>query len=676
LFLLYISLAPALKIEFAQLVLRILMYRFRYFIVAAALAVPLICFGQKESWLPITEQEKSLQAVPGSPGAEAIQLYYADYIDDNEQNEFFYKRIKILNEKGNKYADVEIEIPPEGSVTGLKARTIHPDGSIVEFAGKPFQKTIAKTRGVKFIAKTFTMPEVTPGSIIEYKYKIEWPGLFFENFWIIQHDLYTLKEDFRMKPYQGLLDDFPYGYQISASYARMPRDLKPQKKGDSYEMQAHDIPGFAAEGYMPPESDFKPQVRFYYLSSGVTNQEKFWEDQGRSWQNDVDRFIGNHKEVSEAAAQAIAAETEPEKKLRKLYARAQQIRNLSYERDRNEQELKRENIKSNQNAGDVVARGYGFRNDITRSFVALSRAAGFEAWVVRVSNRKERFFDRSVLSRSQLQDEIALVNAGGKEYYLDPATPFCPFGLLRWVYTSSAGLKVEKKIGPFITVPAAGPGMAVVRRIAKLALSPDGSLKGELVVEYSGADALELRLDAISTDDAGRQKSLEDEISSLLPRGAAVKVVNVQGWNSSADPLKVTFSVEIANFVSSTGKRILMPSYFLEAKQLDAFKHSERKYPVYFPYAFAEMDNITIKTPMGYIPESVPPKQDVRLPYAGYQSLSQFDGSSLNTQRVVYLNGILFPVARYSELKDFFSKVQAGDEQQVVFHGGSESAQK
>jgi len=55
----------------------------------------LLAFGQKEDFLPITPQDLQMKDVPGAPGAAAIQLYFADYIDDSEQTEFFYQRIKI-----------------------------------------------------------------------------------------------------------------------------------------------------------------------------------------------------------------------------------------------------------------------------------------------------------------------------------------------------------------------------------------------------------------------------------------------------------------------------------------------------------------------------------------------------------------------------------------------------
>ena len=108
---------------------------------------------------------------------------------------------------------------------------------------------------------------------------------------------------------------------------------------------------------------------------------------------------------------------------------------------------------------------------------------------------------------------------------------------------------------------------------------------------------------------------------------------------------------------------------------MDAFKHAERKFPVYFPYAFGESDRVNIKIPEGFTVETVPQEQNARLGYAGYQNLVQFDGARLVTQRILQVNGIFFKLELYPEIKDFFSKVQAGDEQQAVIRGGATNAQ-
>ena len=649
----------------------------RLFLLAALLAVLIApAQAQKEDWQPITQHDLEIKQVPGNPGADAVQLYYADFINDQEQTEFFYVRIKVLNEKGKSHADVELVVPPEGSISGLKARTIQPDGRITEFTGKPFQKTVIKARGVKVLAKAFIMPAVTVGSIIEYKYKIDWPWIITDNYWTIQHELYTVKESFRMKPYSGRLEGFENGYQVAALYSHMPNNIKPVQKSGGYELDVENMAAFESEGYMPPEEDLKPQMRFFYVSRANSNPEKFWQDAGRKWNDEAEHFIGNRKEISQAAAQAIGNETDPEQKLRKLYARAQQVRNLTYERERTEQEQKKEKIKSNQNAGDVLARGIGSRDDITRLFVALSRSAGFNASVVRVGDRKNKFFENLLLSTRQLDTEIAVVNLAGKDVYLDPGTKFCSYGYLRWIRTSTQGIRLDKKGGVFVTAPSAGYDKATTLRNAEMALDTGGNLTGTITVKFEGGEALEHRLDELDTDEAGKKKDLEDELQGWLPTGAIIKMTKAEGWDTSDGPLTATFSVEMPGYASAAGKRFLVPAYLFQARQMEAFKHVDRKYPVYFPYAFGEVDRVNIKLPDGYTLENTPPQQAASLGYAEYQNLAQFDGKQLVTQRVLQVNGIFFKVELYPEIKDFFGKVQAGDEQQAVLIGGSINAQK
>jgi len=129
-------------------------------------------------------------------------------------------------------------------------------------------------------------------------------------------------------------------------------------------------------------------------------------------------------------------------------------------------------------------------------------------------------------------------------------------------------------------------------------------------------------------------------------------------------------------YASAAGKRFLVPAYLFQARQMDAFKHVDRKFPVYFPYAFGEVDRVDITLPDGYTLENAPSQQTARLGYAAYQNLAQFDGTRLVTQRVLQVNGIFFKIELYPEVKDFFGKVQAGDEQQVVLKEGNVNAQK
>lgn len=656
--------------------------RIRYclFCLCYLLVTCFCCAEQKQDWQPITKEDLQIKDVPGDAGAAAIQLYYANFIDDSTQTEFEYHRIKILTEKGKKWADVEIPAGTGLNVKDLKARTIRPDGSIVDFTGKPFEKTIIKGRGIKILVKTFTLPEANVGSIVEYKYKVEFEYNLSSDHWILQHDLYTVKEDFTFKGYQGALlgSDYESGSRIAWVSLHVTKDQAPSKVKDSgAELHLQNMPAFEAEEYMPPESNYKPEVYFFYVNPYVKSADGYWEDRGKKWYEAIEHFIGNHKEAREAALAAIGSETDSEKKLRKLYARAQEIRNLSYERERSEEELKKEKIKEIEGVAEVFKRGYGYHGDIALAFAAMARAAGFDVSVLPVSSRKDGFFTKEVLSSRQMDARIVEVKLNGKDLYLDPGTRFCPFGLLPWMRTSTQALKPDKKTPAFLMVPGAAVDKAVIRRIVTATLDPDGSLKGEITVQFALTEALERRLDALQTDEAGRKKQLEDELKGWLTSGAIVKLTDVQGWESTEEPLTAHFSIEIPGYASAAGKRLMVPSYLFQAKQKEAFAHAERKYPVYFPYAFMERDVVTIKFPAGYSIEGNPATQHATLPYAEYVNVGKFDGNQLITQRELLLNGIFFPAANYTEVRDFFNKVQAGDEQQAVLRvGGTTSAQK
>lgn len=634
-------------------------------------------------WLPITQQDFSINEVPNDPGADAIQLYMSYYKDDDAKFISVYKRIRILRESGLKRADVEVPIEPGQSLKELAARTIHPDQKIVDFTGKPFEKVIIKGRGIKFVAQAFTLPDVTVGSIVEYRYVIALPPHVVSSIsaWPMQGDLFTLKEDLRFRAFQGLVTvpsewgNIMPRSRVSYSYLNQIDPNVPQRKeGNLMELELQNVPKFDAEEYMPPQDDFRPVLLFYYGGREMSSPDSFWEEWQQLITEYVDKFIGNSREIHDAAVQAIGGETDPEKKLRKLYARAQQIRNLGFERERTAQEEKAEHLKRNAAAQEVLERGYGTSWDINATFTALARAAGFEATLLGVSDRKERSFNKIVLWLGQLDSSAVMVSFAGKDLVLDPGTRFCPFGLLPWRNSDVSALKFSKPNGGFVTTPE--PQTSLVRRISHVSLSQDGGLTGEVTIEFQGEDALEHRLDALNQDDAGRRKGLEDELKGWLPQGGVVTLQEAKGWESIDDALVARFKIEIPGFASAVGKRMLLPGYFFSTLQKNMFTSQFRRYPISFPYPFAEEDELTMDLPEGYEVEEPPYRRKAGLSYAGYEISFAVEGHQLTAARQFHLTGTQFPPEKYDELKNFFSIVQKGDEGHAVLQRGqNEKAQ-
>jgi transglutaminase-like putative cysteine protease len=103
--------------------------------------------------------------------------------------------------------------------------------------------------------------------------------------------------------------------------------------------------------------------------------------------------------MEHAVSEIVSSTDSQETKLRKIYARCQQIRNLSYESRKTAEEAKRD-LKPNQNVEELYKNGYGYGRDITWLFLALARAAGFDAYPVMVSSRREYFFNPARMNAS------------------------------------------------------------------------------------------------------------------------------------------------------------------------------------------------------------------------------------------------------------------------------------
>src|SRR5262249_27818174 len=159
-----------------------------------------------DEWRPISPEELKMTSEPLAPGAPAIILWRQVDRDDRGQtpHENVHIRIKILTEEGRKHADVELPFSKSigNNIVHINARTISPDGSITNYDGKVFEKYIVKAKGVKYMAKTFTLPNVQVGSIIEYYYTEDLAEYkIFDSHWILSHELFTKDASFTMKPY-------------------------------------------------------------------------------------------------------------------------------------------------------------------------------------------------------------------------------------------------------------------------------------------------------------------------------------------------------------------------------------------------------------------------------------------------------------------------------------------
>jgi Domain of Unknown Function with PDB structure (DUF3857) len=624
--------------------------------------------SRADDWLPIAPEDLAMKDNPKQPGTDAMILYREVTVDAKPSTVDTYYRIKVFTTAGVKSrADVEIQYDKgEESIPWVHARTIRPDGSIVPFEGKPFDKEIVKGNGIKYLAKTFTMPDVQPGSIIEYKYREQYDAASYQNFyWTIQSDVYTRFASFTTK-----YDDSPGAPGFGFRTYHMPAGALPQKQRDRYLLEVHDLPGIENETLMPSATTIAASVDFYYPDQSAPSNENYqdyWKRIGKGWSEQVDHFVDKKKELAAEVSQDVSDSDSPETKLRKLYARALKVRNLDMEDDKSRKEAQQEKLKPNNNVDDVLKHGYGRELDITFLLVGLARAAGFDAAEVRVATRNSKIFVPQRAAAYDLNEGLVWVRAGGKEYYLDPAARYYPFGVIPWYESAADGIRFTKNGNETIQTPLGATADATIVRHADLTVDNDLEINGKISVDFTGQEAATRRLENRDEDEAGRKKVLGDEIKGWLALDSTFEVTSIGNWDQTDAPLHVEGTVTVPSLASRTVQRMMLPLDLFQTTEVGYFQSQTRVNPVIFPYPYQKIDDLVMRCPLGYKAEAVPDPKKISPGPVSYEISASPQSDGVEVKRQLTVSGTLYPKESYPALRSFFSLVKSSDDAQIMF---------
>ena len=619
-------------------------------------------------WPAIDPAELQIKELAEQPGAPAFVLLREETDDDLRHDHYVYERIKVLNEAGRKYADVQIpyiKFKGEGfGITDIQARTIHSDGTVVEFKGKPFDKTIVKRKGIKEQVKAFSLPDVQVGSILEYRYTIDYHShSLYPPQWLIQTDLFQRRAHFRFVAYKDAVVTSRGNERAGVAYTwKLPKGTSIRlSQGNVYDLDMANIPAFVEEEHMPPSEPLKYSVHFYY-GSGSASQ--YWSEEGGYWRQAVEKFIGRKGGVGDEVAKITTSADTPEDKAKKIYAFVSTLNNLSYQPKLSEKEMKALDLKE-RGAEDILRQRAGSSDELTFLYIAMARAAGLQAYPMWITDRNQGIFDKNYLSLEQFDSYVAVVTLNGNEVFLDPGTKFCPYGLLYWPHSDTQGLR-ETASG--VSLAGTPPPMytgAVIKRVGRFTVNDEGKLEGIVAVASFGQEAVARRREGGRTDDAGRTKLLEDEIKGWLPANAEISVTKEPDWNSAEGPFLVNYKVTTP-ILSSAGKRMQLPTNIFQFSRPAMFTLSDRQYAVYLDYPSREIDDIHIKLPDNLQVENLPADEDEKVEYARYKVERKQDKNELIITREFAINTFVFSTADYKNLKAFYDKIKESDQQQAL----------
>ena len=561
-----------------------------------------------DDWKPVDPAHLSQKSplVEKDADAEAIfwEVRVADEVEGGDPRTVLshYLRVKIFTERGRE-SQSKIDIPflSNWRIKDIAARTIKPDGGIVELKKEDvFERSIVKSSGLKLKAKSFAMPGAEPGAIIEYRWK-EVRNDRLANYIRLQfqRDIPVQLIKYYIKPLS--LPDFPYGMRARA----FQFEFKPFNKEENgfYSTTMTNVTAFHEEPRMPPEDSVRPWMLVYYSEDRKLTEEKFWKEFGKEKYEKTKSRMKVGDEVKQAAAAAIGEATAPEQKLERLFEFCRsKIKNVNNDAS-GLTSADREKIKENRSPADTLKRGMGTGEDIDMLFAALAIAAGFDPRIVNLSDRSDTFFDKSFPDDYFIQTYDIAVRVGDQWRFYDPASTYVPHGMLRWQEESQEALLSDPKEPVWVRTPLSPPEKSKQKCSAKLRLSDDGTLEGDVRVEYYGHLAVDRKDRNDDDSPARREETLRDSLKSRMSTAELFNIA-IENVTDPAKPFIYSYHIRVQGYAQRTGKRLFLQPAFFQHGLGPLFSASSRTHAVYFHYPWSEEDDVEIDLPEGFSLES------------------------------------------------------------------------
>ncbi len=653
--------------------------RLHFMLMLSCLFFSASIFAQDKEWRPIPPEQLAAKTSGVEPNADAEALLWEVRIDDSSSEGFtrrHYVRVKIFTELGReKYSKMDIPYYKGLKIKDLEARVVKPDGSIVEI-GKAdiFEREIIKAGGVKVKAKSFAVPNIEPGVIVEYRYKESYEdGGASGSKLPFQRDIPVQRLSYYYKPYNSKEPKYQ-SYNFN--------DAKFTKDSNGYWIATRtNVPAFREEPRMPPQDTVRPwmlltstqfeivgatSMGYTYTVKNPSDPKSYWGGVSSERLPLLKFITKSDKDIRTKAEELTAGLTDPDAKLRKIYAFCQnEIKNTSYDPTLTDED--RRKLPPVKSIGDVLKRGQGSAMYIDFLFGALANAAGFEINIALIPDKKDILFQPEMTVESHLHTGAIAVKIGDDFKFLDPGSKFVPYGMLAWYEEGNWSLIAGEKNYFWRQTPLADQTRSNTKRNAKFELLEDGTLQGKVAIEITGHPAIYYRTQNYDETTAKLEEDLKE---SLKARYSTAEISNVSVTNllDPAKPLVQTYSIKIPGYGQKTGKRIFFQPGFFEFGSTPVFTNTQRKYDVLFSYPWSETDVVQIALPEGFALDNADAPQGVGDP----QKISKLevnigvtkDGKEIVYRRNFFFGGggnLLFPVQSYPILKSMFDEFHKTD---------------
>jgi hypothetical protein len=607
------------------------------------------------------------------PSTEAVVLLDEQITSVSESGEVktTYRVVKkILTAHGRDEAVVGIGFDGETKISNWHAWSQPAQGNEYELKEKDAYETsrfgdeLYSDLRIKFLRLPGDI-----GSVIGYEYEQKGRPRVLMDSWTYQSTLPVL-----VSRYTLIL---PASWEMETYWVNRPK-AEPQRNGNSFTWEERNIAAVKEEDAMPAWHAVVPRMNVaFFPSSGKTDKSHTsWADVGSFFYSLSNPQRQSTAAIQSMASQLVAGKTSFVDKVNAIAAFAQKdIRYVAIE-------IGIGGLQPHT-AESILKNRYGDCKDKATLMSAMLGSVGIHSYFLSVHTERG-YVSPEAPSAYSFNHEILAVEVPKSErlpasfqsvvthsklgtlLIFDPTDEMTPLGQLPPYFQSNFGLLVQEKGSDLIPLPIPTPESNELTRTAKLTLSPEGTLSGEVREVRTGAEARAKRYQLRALQPNERRKTVENFLATALS-AFSVKDFAVENLDDYNKDLVVLYKFETTGYSKRMGPLVLLRPRVFGSKGEDIdFNKKDRKYPVEL-YAVSEhRDEFDITLPAGWSVDELPPPTKVSQSGLSYDSQSSFAGQTLTYKRTYKVSDVRFPVEKFGDLRTFFVKVQQDERSSAV----------
>ena len=624
------------------------------------LAIVNLCAAQ--SPLPefgeITTAEQSLTECSFDKEADAMIIFDEASADNNDQHNLIVNRrirLKILKPKGNQHGDISIRYYHKDDleyINGIEAYTCNYHNNLPDIKKVPPSAIYRQKINDRLSVVRIPMPDVQPGSIIEYKYTTTKKYYSWLDDWYFQSELPTLHSRFSLV----VMPNYAFSYRVRKSEL-LPIDIKHEKNSGRIYFGMDSIAGLRDEPYMDAEKDYLQHVEFQLSGyqgtfGGTTKTRTNWEEVIRElmFHQVFGLQLNKHIPVGSEWENTIKSISSPYEKMASIYNFV--FKNFNWSGIGG--------FTSENGVKDTWEKRKGNSGDINLMLINLLMESGLEAYPLLVSTRGHGKVNSEIPFMDQFNRVMAYVVIGDKKYVLDATGPYTPPFMIPFSVINTNALIVHRKKGGIITLTETEKQD---RNLVNIMASIDenGNMKGEALIQsYDYA-----RLNRLGAWERDKDRFKEEYYTSYQP-GLTVDSLIVKNTDNDSLPFGQRFNFFIPPTASGDYKLINLNLFSGITKNpfISDIRFTNIDYGCLQSYTVVE--NITLPPSMKL--ETVPKNIRLIMPDTSI-ALSRYiqvKDNILNVKYAITTSRSVFTAEDYEYVKNFYKKMAEIMNEQIV----------